>query len=400
MAIISVIVPVYNISSYLSQCVESLINQSFRDIEIILVDDGSTDASGDICDRFAQKDVRIKVIHKENEGLVKARKSGLRAAGGQYIGYVDGDDWVEQNMFQRLYDIIEREQVDIVACGRFEDTGAASREVFHGLPEGKYSKQQLLESVYPYMIVNKEFFEWGLFPSVWDKLFRRECLEAFQMAVDDRLTMGEDAACVYPCVLNADSIYVLQECLYHYRQSSGSMVRKAGDKRIERERFSVLYETVNSVFFRDRDIYDLRGQWLEYLLFLMVPRADSLYRDIEDLDYLFPFPGVKKGSKIIIYGAGTYGQRLYNYLDRTGFCRVEALADRNYIELDKQGIPAVSPEKISDFHYDAIVIASSFAKTRNAIYRDLTAVFPKDKIHVMDEILIKSKDTLKAFGLL
>lgn len=400
MTLVSVIVPVYNIKDYLGICIESILMQSFKEFELILVDDGSTDGSGNICDAYAKKDVRIKVVHKNNEGLVRARKTGFKQAEGEYIAFVDGDDWVEYNMLEKLYTFLVTEDVDVVMCGRFEDTGGTQRMVYHGIEEGRYDRHSLIHKVYSKMIVNGAFFEWGIFPGLWDKLFRKSCIEQFLMSVDDNITMGEDAACVYPCLLNVDSVYVLRECLYHYRQSVSSMVKSCTDKSLERFRFQVLYKSVADTLKKYEDIYDMSYQWQEYLLFLMVPRADSLYCGIEDLDYLFPFPKVKKGSKVIIYGAGTYGQRLYSYLKKTNFCSVVALVDRNYIELNKQGVPAVSPEKISDYNYDAIVIASSFAKTRNAIYRDLIDIFPKEKVHVMDEDLIKSESTLKAFGLL
>ncbi len=396
---ISVIVPIYNIKQYISECIESIINQTYKDMEIILVDDGSTDGSERICDAYAKKDDRIKVIHKKNEGLVRARKTGLENATGDYIAYVDGDDWIEHDMIAKLYDALTEQKVDIAMCGRFEDTGDTKRPVYHGLSEGRYDKQALMDIVYPNMIVNGAFFEWGIFPGVWDKLFRRECLEKYQMAVDDRLTMGEDAACTYPCLLNADSIYIVHECLYHYRQSQASMVKKSGNHSYEREKFKILYESVKSSLTEYKHIYDLRKQWQEYLLFLMVPRADSLYKDIGELDYLFPFPNVKKGSRVIIYGAGTYGQRLYKYLTETRFCNVAALADRNYVELNKQGIPAVSPEDISNYDYDAIVVASSFARTRDAIYKSLTQLYHEEKVHIMDVGLILSADTCTAFGI-
>ena len=397
--LISIIVPVYNISKYLSQCIESIIHQSYTNIEIILVDDGSTDECPDICDRYAKIDDRIKVIHKENGGLVSARIKGLELACGKYIGYVDGDDWIEPDMFERLLYIAEQEKVDVVACGRYEDTGKVSREVHHGIKEGRYNKESLRKYVYPNMIVNCDFFEWGIFPSVWDKLFKRECLISYQMDVDKRLTMGEDAACVYPCMLNIDSLYVLNKSLYHYRQTTSSMVKKVVDFELERNNFSLLYHSVLKKFEQYKNIFDLREQWLEYLLFLMVPRSDTLYKNIEKLDYLFPFPNVKKGSNIVIYGMGTYGQRLYNYLKRTSFCNVLMCADRNYIELCKQGLCVDSPEEISKHDYDAIIVASSFAKARMSIYNDLIKRFPKEKVHIMDVDLIKSDSTLDAFGL-
>lgn len=399
MSLVSVIVPIYNAENYLEECIESILMQSLKQFEVILVDDGSTDRSAQICDEYAARDSRIKVIHKNNEGLVKARKAGFTKSKGTYISFVDSDDWIEHDMLEKLYVALLTENVDVSMCGRFEDTGDISREVYHGIAAGRYDKKALLHKVYPNMIVNGAFFEWGIFPGLWDKMFKRDCVEHFLMAVDERVTMGEDAACVYPCLLNVDSIYILKECLYHYRQSACTMVKRRMNIVLERVCFHILYKSVLDELKKYQYIYDLRDQWKEYLLFLMVPRADSLYQNIGQLDFLFPFPKVKKGSKIIIYGAGTYGQRLYRYLVNTNFCQVMAVVDRNYVEISKQGDPVVSPNDIYKYDYDAIVIASSFAKTRDSIYRDLIAQYTPDKVHKMDESLINEEETFKAFGL-
>ena len=129
----------------------------------------------------------------------------------------------------------------------------------------------------------------GIFPSTWDKLFRKECLYGWQMKVDNRIKMGDDAACVYPCLLCADSIYIMHECFYHYRQTVSSMIKQVRQRRDERNRYRILFHTVNQIFTEYAGIYDLREQWVQYLLFLMIPRADTLYQDIEELDYLFRF---------------------------------------------------------------------------------------------------------------
>lgn len=397
---ISVIVPIYNIASYIKQCIESLICQSYKKLEIILVDDGSTDESGRICNEYASKDARIKVIHKENEGLVRARKTGLMNSTGEYIAYVDGDDWIEPDMMGKLYSMLVKQNVDIAMCGRYEDTGKATRCVYHGMGEGRYDKQALLNEVYPKMIVNKKFFEWGIFPGVSDKIFKRECLETYQMDVADGLTMGEDAACTYPALLNASSIYVLHECLYHYRQTLNSMVRQNYDANLQRQRFSLLYTSVLNSLGRYTDIYDLREQWRDYVLFLIIPRAHMIYRDFDKLDYLFPFKNVKKGSKIILYGMGVYGQLLYGYLKKTAFCEVITTVDRNYKELSQQGISVMSPECIKDYEYDAIVVTNTYAEPRKEIYDYLVKLYPAEKIHLIDEKLIKSEESQMALGLL
>ena len=396
---ISVVVAIYNIEDYLRQCIESLIAQTYTDMEIILVDDGSVDQSGAICDEYEKRDSRIKVIHKRNGGAVSARKAGLRMAKGEYVTCIDGDDWVEPVMYERMFQKLENEDVDVVMCGRYEDTGMCSRKVYQGVKEGRYNKKQMQKEVYPKMLAGTEFFEWGIFPSTWDKLFRRECLYDWQMRVDSRIMMGDDAACVYPCLLSADSIYVMRQCFYHYRQTTSSMIKQIRQKGEERERYRILFHTVDQIFSEYAGIYDLREQWLRYMMFLMTPRADILYQNINELDYLFPFPNVKKKSRIILYCAGTYGQRLYQFLKKTGFCEITAWVDRNYQELRRQGLFVESPEVIQGRSYDAIVIANMFAKGKREIYRELRYRYPGSNIYLPDDGLIASADTVKAFGL-
>lgn len=113
---VSIIVPIYNTGIYLNKCIESLLNQTLRDIEIILVDDGSTDESVYICDKYAQYDRRVKVIHKKNEGVSIARNTGIKKAKGEYIGFIDSDDWIELNMYENLYNCAKSKRADIVFC--------------------------------------------------------------------------------------------------------------------------------------------------------------------------------------------------------------------------------------------------------------------------------------------
>lgn len=396
---ISVVVAIYNVENYLCQCIESLITQTYTDLEIILVDDGSLDRSGIICDEYEKRDSRVRVIHKKNGGAVSARKAGLREAKGEYVTCIDGDDWLESEMYERMLQKLEKENVDVVMCGRYEDTGMCSRKVYQGIKEGRYSKGQMLDGVYPKMLTGADFFEWGIFPSTWDKLFRKECLYGWQMKVDNRIKMGDDAACVYPCLLCADSIYIMCECFYHYRQTPSSMIKQVRQKREERNRYRILFHTVHQIFTEYSGIYDLREQWVKYMLFLMIPRADILYRNIEELDYLFPFPNVKRHSRIILYCAGTYGQRLYQYLKKTGFCEIIAWVDQNYEELNRQGLFVESPEVIQERSYDAIVIANMFGKVRKEICRDLSNRYHDSNVYMPDDELIVCEDTAKAFGL-
>ena len=168
---------------------------------------------------------------------------------------------------------------------------------------------------------------------------------------------------------------------------------------LEREQFQVLYRTVLQSLKQYVHIYDLRQQWERFVMSLMLPRADGLYKGFDELSFLFPFPKVKKGSCIILYGAGTYGQRLYHYLIETGFCRITAWVDRNYMQYQSMGLPVESPEGTSGKLYDAIVIAIVFGKPRNALYQELICKYPKEKISVPEEELLFSRESREAFGL-
>lgn len=116
--LISIIVPVYNVEPYVSKCLESILRQTYQNIEIIIIDDGSTDGGSDICDAYAHKDKRIKVIHQSNEGVSGARNVGLRIAKGEFIGFVDSDDWIEADMYEYLLQNIQQQDADIAICGK------------------------------------------------------------------------------------------------------------------------------------------------------------------------------------------------------------------------------------------------------------------------------------------
>ena len=132
---VSVIVPVYKVAAYLPRCVDSILAQTWRNLEIILVDDGSPDECGSICDVYAEKDPRIRVIHKENGGLSSARNAGLDTASGEYIGFVDSDDWIEPEMYARMLALMEKYDAKMVCAGRYDVDGRTGERSVGLCPE-------------------------------------------------------------------------------------------------------------------------------------------------------------------------------------------------------------------------------------------------------------------------
>ena len=152
MKLISIIVPVYNVENYLGKCVESILNQTFKDFELILVDDGSSDKSGVMCDQYKEQDKRIKVVHKENGGLSSARNAGLEVAEGEYIGFIDSDDWIMPDMYQFLYDMAIISNADIAQCGfrKVDEEGYEYGEdsVSKSFVTKQYTGQEAIKQLY------------------------------------------------------------------------------------------------------------------------------------------------------------------------------------------------------------------------------------------------------------
>ena len=223
---LTVIVPIYKVELYIEQCLNSLVAQTEQAMEIILVDDGSPDKCPQICENYKEKDSRITVIHKTNGGLVSARKAGVKAARGKYIGFVDGDDWVDKNFFKEMLEKAEKYDADIVVSDFYAEYPNKRIECVSKIEYGFYDKYKMKEKVFPRLIYTGRMFEFGIVPAIWNKLFKKELLEKYIYKVDNQIRMGEDAACTYPCILHANSCYVMEhKPMYHYRQNNSSMTK-------------------------------------------------------------------------------------------------------------------------------------------------------------------------------
>ena len=218
---VSIIIPVYNTENYLDKCIQSIVGQTFDNFEIILVDDGSTDRSGEICDVWARKDNRIKVLHQTNGGSAKARNAGLQQARGSYIGFADGDDRLEPNMLQVMIDCAHTHESDVVIVGHYDD--------YQGM-NGKIVKQNVRNPKEFSCNSNSEFHDYfpkllkaACFFQVWDKLYRRELIEQHHVRFDQSMPVGQDASFNIPLAALVNRVDVLAVPLYHYSCREGSM---------------------------------------------------------------------------------------------------------------------------------------------------------------------------------
>ena len=211
----SVIVPIYKIEKYLRRCVDSVLGQTFTDFELILVDDGSPDSCPKICDEYEKTDARVKVIHKENGGLVSARQAGIRISKGEYIFNLDGDDALCLDALESAEKIIHETNADLISFSYHLSIDGQLGDVVEDLvPEGLYSKDKITEYIFPKLLSDKNMQH--IFYFLWGKAIRRELVYVHQLGVNPAISLGEDLSCVVPCYLDAETVYMSKKAIYLY----------------------------------------------------------------------------------------------------------------------------------------------------------------------------------------
>ncbi len=244
MPLFTVIVPIYKVEEYLRRCIDSILTQTLPDFELLLIDDGSPDSCPLICDEYAKKDSRIRVIHKPNGGVVSARNTGLLEAEGKYICYVDGDDHIKANLLEKIYTAaVAKYEPDMVIFGAIRQFEDHQSYIDSGQTEGIYYKEDLQNKVYPYMMYDnrRPFCNGLIFPSAWNKIYRRELLLE-HYCKDERIRMGEDNAFTFETLYYAGSVYFCADRLYYYNQlNTQSFVHSYDPFRFENNRLLFEY---------------------------------------------------------------------------------------------------------------------------------------------------------------
>lgn len=234
MSKISIIIPVYNVEPYIRKCLDSVINQTYQNLEIICINDGSTDNSGKICDEYSERDCRVRVINKENGGVSSAHNQGLSVFTGEYIGFVDPDDWIELDYYEKMYSLIKHNEVDIVCSGMYKDTLENCIELKNKLPikNGLLNNEEILRYTFIRDLYPAFGAYWGnkLFSSIFFKPVKHG---GYEIRADEDLEVGEDVLFFVECVLKTKSAIYCENAFYHYFQRETSLFHsKDIEKRI------------------------------------------------------------------------------------------------------------------------------------------------------------------------
>lgn len=289
----SIIVPIYNVQPFLNQCIDSILGQEYGNFELILVDDGSTDGCPGICDYYASADSRVAVVHKENGGLVSARKAGALRATGDYVCCVDGDDFISEKYTKKFAEAIEAYSSDIVCCNYYTFKKDQKKARVMRFPDGVYDRKRMEREAFPYLLhsQNSQHFP----QTIWCKAIKRELYCQIQEKVDPVITTGEDCAVAIPCLYKSSSITIIKDPLYYYRCNSNSITRSASV--FQWRRLDALAEQIKNEI--PLNEFDFQDQYNRFIAHAFFTNAKSQFNKKEK--YSVICNEIKEKTKIAAY---------------------------------------------------------------------------------------------------
>lgn len=390
--LISIVVSIYNEWEYLDKCIDSIVNQTYKNIEIILVDDGSTDCCGEICDKYAEQDSRIIVIHKPNGGLVSARKAGTKKATGDYIINVDGDDWIEKERIQNLVKGIEQYHADIIYMDGYVREYPDNQVIVKGnLRRGFYTKQQVQEEILMKLASTNHFYEKNIEMFMWLWAFKSELIKEKQPLIDERISMGEDLACVCECLASTNSVSVIEGGSYHYTQ--GRVEAISYSNNLSSIRLEALWNQLKQ-FCKKEYVSPSVYQMMVVIMNQAVAITDFSLFFKKNCEYLYPYLKVKKNSNLVIYGAGKFGYKIMLALSDNDQYHVAAWVDKSNKRVTMGQYTISQVEILNQLDYDYIVVAILNYNVALGAVKELQKMgISEDKIAVMDADVI-SEDFL------
>jgi glycosyltransferase involved in cell wall biosynthesis len=362
--LISVIVPVYNAAPYLKTCLDSICRQTYENLEVILVDDGSSDGGGEICDAYERKDCRLRVIHQENRGVLAARNKGVVAAKGNYISFVDSDDWITPELYTCLYHEAKLQGADLVDSARYifdETAGSCFAE-----SERRSEHCEEYHKIGQAAGVVTEEVSWSL----CGKLFERELMLENYGKVDRRLTYYEDAALVILCVIQARKCVLLDKPMYYYRQRGRSLCHSIVPNWLEQ--VNIFYSNM------EQHVAGYSDKWMERVRYCV---ADAAVRGVNGMMglglkaaiplYIPPFPELEEASGIVLYGAGKIGRSYHRMFQLVRPYQLVLWVDKQHEKLKKEGLAVEGIEALLKTEFDRLLIAVERRNSAQQIQKEL-----------------------------
>lgn len=350
---VSIVVPIYNTKSYLTACLQSIIDQTYQSIEILLIDDGSTDGSDKICREFALKDDRITYIRQDNMGQMYARETGVARATGEFLMFVDSDDWIDRGMVEFLVSQIGN--ADMVTSGvHYESGSKVETDYLDRYSEGVYAgrdKELLLRTMLYDM--DSDILQ-RLTPWIWNKLYRTEIAKLVHQNLSIDSSFAEDGVFLYYYLINSEAVKICHTCFYHYRFREDSMFHKGNPHMLTdiNKAYLALEPCFRKHWLRDNLLLQLQ-HWISVMTVMALNGGMGFASQIYIPEFQIDTDGLK-GKRIVLYGAGKVGKDYFRQLTKMGY-EVVLWVDSNNIQ--NEGVR--KPEEIYRTEYDIILIAVS-----------------------------------------
>ena len=378
MPYLSVIVPVYNAEQYLHQCVDSILNQTLKDIEIILVDDGSTDNSGQICDEYEDEFSNIHVVHQKNTGLYGARLAGMEHCKTKYVTFVDADDFIELDAYAHAVEAMSN-NIDIILFDIYNyseqmQVRKKSKTVF---PYGVYHRDEIKTIIYPKLIWDGSVGN-AIQPHLVTKVFKYELLYKVLNSYNKKSQYyGEDNITTYTAVKIAQTMEFIDHAYYNYRaRNIGEIPAYIRSDSFFDEVYS-MYNQLRGVFADEKDI--LKQLDMFYIEAVNLRRKVYGMSASSENRYMFPFDKIEKNKSIVLYGAGEVGKAYRAQLNMVSYCKDILWVDKNYEKYHNSDVVPV--DNILNYPFDYIVIAVANKEVADSICEDLSSMgISKEKI--------------------
>lgn len=363
--LLSIIVPVYNVAAYLDRSIQSILNQTYQNLELILINDGSTDNSGAICEKYAKRDPRVKLVTQKNQGASAARRRGLRLAAGAYVGFVDPDDYIDEDFYQKLMEC--RGDFDVVIAQWWrEPAEGPARRAHDAIAPGAYTTPEDMDFLIRHLInvslpggsVN---LQPGIAAYLWNKLFKAELLKAAVEEIQADLPVSNDRPIIYQVMLKCRAVLVTEICGYHYWIREGSLGHDRDPDCRYLRNLCTFYTLMTGLFAQDPRCDVLMPQ-LQLKLAEEITRAPAkmgfaAQAQLQVKTPVFPFLNLLDGRRIALYGAGALGRGYWRQIHRWHVCQTALWTDPEWEEWSRAGLPVEPVERLLDGGYDDVVLA-------------------------------------------
>lgn len=376
---ISIVVAIYDVEEYLEKCIQSLCDQTYKNIEIVLVVRDSGDRCVEICEAYKVEDNRIVIVHQTGRGLVNARKEGTLAATGEYVIHIDGDDWVDADWLENAAGYLEDHEPSMIYMNGMVREGGVMR---HGDVQEKCYEGEGVYDIFP-MFLRTDCFVCGEIRwSVWSWIVKREILLQQQMLIEDKVWLAEDAVYVFLCLLKAKSVMFLHTGNYHYvmRENSGMHTEMS----IKNGNLEMVYKLLRDNF-QKCGVFDKLNRFLNVFTCYVICYWEYRFFSSQFKEFLFPYTKVKAGSKVVVYGAGIFGRQVVQVLTERKEYPLVMWVDQNVNKAPCGEWKVREVGEALNTEYDYIIVAVLFWKVAMEIKKNLVEMgVSAEKIALMD----------------